>query len=120
MIHVKKQVISSHGASGFVHAASFIGYLIERGMLSHDLVRLHLTKPLTNHHYNHRYNYAGEITAEDQLGRVRANAIYQLFAIARNTLLQGLLEPEDVLDCFEILEIFKADARELKVLCVCL
>ena len=35
----------------------------------------------------------------------RAHAIYQLFIAAGDTLLQGLLEPQEVQDCFEKLEI---------------
>jgi hypothetical protein len=37
-----------------VRAASFVGHLIECGLLSHDLVRRHLIKPLITHHgYDH-------------------------------------------------------------------
>jgi hypothetical protein len=77
------------GVDGFVRAAQFVGHLIERGLFSHEIVRRHLIKPLVAHD---GYNY------------YRTNAIYQLFATAGNTLLQGLLEPEDVQICFEILD----------------
>jgi hypothetical protein len=58
-------------------------------LLSHDLVRRHLVKPLVAHH---GYNIH------------RARAIYQLFVAAGKTLFQGLLEPEDVKVCFETLD----------------
>jgi len=80
--------IASGGGSGFMRAASFVGYLIERGLLSHDLVRQHLVKPLISHHDDNNY---------------RINAIYQLFLAAGGTLLRGLLESEDVQVCLEIL-----------------
>jgi len=81
--------IASGGGSGFIRAASFVGYLIERGLLSHEFVRQHLVKPLIAYRGYHYY---------------RQNAIYQLFLAAGNTLLRGLLEPEDVQDCFERLK----------------
>jgi hypothetical protein len=74
--------------TGFARAASFVGHLIECGLLGHDLVRRHLIKPLIAHH-----DYSNS----------RANAIYNLFVVAGNTLLQGLLEPGDVQVCFETL-----------------
>ena len=83
------------GEKGFIGAASLIGHLIERGLLSHELVRRHLVKPLIAHHYTDR---------EDAQRSVRAMAIYQLFLAARYTLLQGLLEPGDVQTCFETLD----------------
>ena len=83
------------GGEGFVRAASFVGYLIERSLLSHELVRRHLVKPLIALHY----------TDSDGVGRsFKAMAIYQLLIAARNTLLQGLLEPEDVQACFRALD----------------
>jgi len=80
--------VASGGGVGFIRAASFVGYLIEWGLLSHELVRQHLVKPLIAHH---GINYH------------RPNAIYQLFFAAGNTLLRGLLDPEDVRVCFETL-----------------
>ena len=87
---------SSSGGPSFIRAASFVGYLIEWGLLEHDLVRRHLIKSLTQHHYcpgNKDYPEA-----------VRANAIYQLFIAAGDTLLQGLLASEDAQVCFGILD----------------
>ena len=88
-----------------MRAASFVGYLIERGLLSHELARQHLIKPLISHGDN---NYH------------RASAIHQLFHTAGNTLLCGLLEPEDVQTCFEVLgpwigRIGGLDAVEMQV-----
>ena len=81
--------VTNGGWSGFARAASFVGHLIECGLLSHDLVRRHLIKPLITHH---RYDH------------YRARAIYELFVVAGNTLLRGLLEPGDVQVCFERLD----------------
>ena len=79
---------------GFISAASFVGHLVESGVLDRGLVRRHLIKPLINHHY----------TNTNDVGRsFRAMAIYELFVVARSTLLQGLLDPEDVQACFEML-----------------
>jgi hypothetical protein len=86
-----KDSIKSDGWSGFARAAFFVGHLIERGLLSHDLVRRHLVKPLITHRGYNKY---------------RANAFYQLFFVAGNTLLRGLLEPGDVQICFEMLDTF--------------
>jgi len=83
------------GEKGFIGAASLIGHLIERGLLSDELVRRHLVKPLIAHHYTDR---------RDAQKSVRAMAIYQLLLAARNTLLQGLLGPGDVQACFETLD----------------
>ena len=83
------------GERGFIGAASLIGHLIERGLLSHELVRRHLVKPLIAHHYTD----CGDVQRS-----IRAMAIYELFLAAGNTLLQGLLEPEDVRACFETLD----------------
>ena len=85
-----------YGGRGFVRAASFVGHLINSGLLSHELVLRHLPKPLTNH-------YDPPNTDKKSPAVVRASAIYQLFTDAGNTLLQGLLKPDDVLACFEIL-----------------
>ena len=90
-------LISSGGASGFINAASFVGHLIERRLLSHELVQRHLTKPLTNHYDDGDRNVKYP-------GATRAQAIYRLLTAAGNTLLQGLLEPDDVQACFDILD----------------
>jgi len=99
--------VASGGGPGFMYAAWFVGSLVEWGLISHDLVRQHLVKPLISHHgYNH----------------YRPNAIYRLFLAAGNTLLRGLLEPEDVRVCFEMLDtqmslgrIEGLDPRKLQV-----
>ena len=82
--------------SSDLEAASFVGHLIECGLLDHELVRLHLIKPLTTHDY---------LQPGKPEETVRVNAICQLFVAAGSTLVQGLLEPEDVRVSFEILEI---------------
>jgi len=81
--------VASGGGPGFLHAALFIGHLIELGLLNRDLVRQHLVKPLISHHGYNQY---------------RHGAIYILFLVAGNTLLRGLLKPEDVRVCFETLD----------------
>ena len=88
--------VARYGGSGFIEAASFVGHLIECGLLDHELVRLHLIKSLTTHLYP-RPGQPEET--------VKINAICRLFVAAGNTLVQGLLEPEDVQVCFKILEI---------------
>jgi hypothetical protein len=110
--------VSKNGGPGFMRAASFVGHLIERGLLDHNPVRRHILKPLTAHYYN-------ESNFKKQA--IRAHAIYGLFTTAGNTLLQGLLEPEEVQDCFNKLEtrvsigeiggMDKFDAAKLKVQC---
>ncbi|KAF9651089.1 hypothetical protein BDM02DRAFT_961652 [Thelephora ganbajun] len=56
--------IANSGSFGFINAASFVGHLIERGLLDHELVRRHLAKPLTT-------------SQKDDLElAIRANAIY--------------------------------------------
>jgi len=91
---VDARKVARWGGGGFIWAASFVGNLIECGVLDHELVRRHLIKPLINHHY----------TDTNDVGRsFRAKAIYVLFVTARDKLLQGLLEPEDVRVCFETL-----------------
>jgi hypothetical protein len=78
--------VAPGGWCGFACAASFVGHLIEYGLIGHDLVQRHLVKPLITHRgFDH----------------CRARAIYELFVTAGNTLLQGLLEPGDVQVCFE-------------------
>ena len=104
--------VARGGENGFAHAASFIGHLIECGMLDHDLVRRHLVKPLIAHY---------PTNLDDTTNRV--NAIYQLFITAGNTLLRGLLEPEDAQVCFETLDAQMRNIREfnrgkLQVQCV--
>jgi hypothetical protein len=89
-------LITTNGANGFIGAASFVGSLIEWDLLTHELAGQHLIKPLTNHKY-----LLGNVNSPET---VRANAIYQLFVAAGNTLLHGLLESEDVQVCFQILE----------------
>ena len=88
--------VASDGGYGFMEAASSVGHLIERGLLDHELVRLHLVKPLTTHHYPQ---------PEGPEATLKANAICRLFFAAGSTLAQGLLEPEDVQVCFKLLEI---------------
>ena len=97
----------------YIRAASCVGHLIEWGLLRHELVRQHLAKPLTAHHYGDN---------QDDQRSVRAMAIYQLFVVARSSLLQGLLDPEDVKACFEALNtkitlkgVVGPDAAELSV-----
>jgi len=86
------------GGENFIRAASFVGHLIEYGLLSDELVRRHLVKPLTSHCYEkNSYTLASVY---------RSKAIYQLFIVAGNKLLQGLLEPEDVRACLGILDIY--------------
>ena len=86
--------IASGGGNGFIRAASFVGHLIECGLLSRELVRQHLIKPLIDHHGG---------TGGDH---VRANAIYELFLAAGNGLFQGLFEAEDIRICFENLSVY--------------
>lgn len=88
--------VSECGGPGFVRAASFVGYLIQCGLVDHKLVRRHILKPLMAHYY---------IPSNSMKQTPRAHAIYQLFIAAGDTLLQGLLEPQEVQDCFEKLEI---------------
>ncbi|KAF9646064.1 hypothetical protein BDM02DRAFT_3119300 [Thelephora ganbajun] len=94
-------LVSSNGS--FARAASFVGHLIEWGLLSNDLVRQHLIKPLTNHYYY-------DTGSDPEI--IRANVIYQLFIAAGNTLLQGLLKAEDVQVCFEMLDA-QASAKKI-------
>ena len=86
--------VANGGGYGFVNAASFIGHLIDCDLLDRELVRLHLIKSLTTHRYPR---------AETPAETVRVGAIRRLFIIAGDTLVQGLLEPEDVRVCFGIL-----------------
>ena len=101
--------IARCGGKGFVRTAELVGYFIEYGLLSHELVRQHLVKPLIAHHYT---------DGNDAGGIIRANAIYKLFITAGNTLLRGLLEPEDVQVCFQIVNAKKgSDPGKLQVWC---
>lgn len=108
--------ISNNGpAPGFIRAASFVGYLIEWSLLSRELIRQHLVKPLISHHQKYDNELSPDI--------VRATAIYQLFAAAGNSLLCGLLGTEDVQVCFEILDsrhrwITGFDPAKLQVWCI--
>ena len=86
--------VARNGGRGFVEVASFVGHLIECDLLDHELVRLHLIKLLTTHYY---------LQPGGSSETVRVNAICRLFVAAGSTLVQGLLEPEDVRVCFEIL-----------------
>ena len=87
--------VARYRGYGFIRAASFVGHLIQCGVLDHDLIRRHLIKPLITHRY----------TTPDDVGRFfRAMAIYNLFVAAGDTLLQGFLEPEDVEACFKTLD----------------
>ena len=88
--------VSGGKGQGFIRAASFVGYLIEWELLGRELVQRHLTKSLTNHYDN---DHGGSSP-----GAYRAVAIYKLFIAARDTLLQGFLEPEDVQACFDTLK----------------
>jgi len=100
--------VTPSGGEGFVRAASFLGYLIDQGLLAHELVRRHLVKPLISHHYTDQGNVQNK--------SFRTMAIYQLLVTAGNTLLQGLLGPEDVQACFETLGSGAGfDAEKLQV-----
>ena len=111
-------LVSKRGGPGFMHSASFVGHLIECGLIRHGLVRRHILKPLTAHYYN-------ESNLRKQA--IRAHAIYNLFTTAGNTLLQGLLDPEEVQDCFKRLDtrvsfdeiggMGQLDSAKLKVWC---
>jgi hypothetical protein len=92
--------VTSCGGGGLVRAGMFVGHLIECGLLSHDLVRRHLIKPLVAH-YGFDYH--------------RANAIYHLFIVAGNTLLQGLLEPGDVQVSFEMFDTLAEKGARLDI-----
>ena len=98
--------------SSFKGAAWLVGRLIQRGLFSHEVVRRHLVKPLISHHYTDR---------DDVERSVRVMAIYNLFITARNQLLQGLLDPEDVQTCFKALDtkilpkVGNLDPAKLKV-----
>ena len=100
----------------FTSVASFVGYLIKWELFSHELVRRHLTKCLTNHH-DHDSD-RGPRTS----GAIRARAVYSLLTAGSDPLLRGLLEPDDVRDCFSILDAWCPwdigfNAAEVKVEC---
>jgi hypothetical protein len=108
------EIANNSGGNGFARAASFVGHLIDRSLLSQELVQQHLVGPLINHCY-----YGSQ---KHQWEPPRASAIYQLFIAAGGTLLQGLLEAEDVRLCFETLDaqstagtIVGYDAARVKV-----
>ena len=92
-------VLPSEGGKAFICAASFVGHLIERDLLSRELVWRYLKPLAPGYNGNQRWN--GVCNGVDPV--IRASAIYQLFTTAGNTLLQGLLEPGDVQIWFEIL-----------------
>ena len=105
--------IASGGGYGFIRAASFVGHLIAYDLLSQELVRKHLIKPLINHY---------DEDSKSHLDAVWASAIYQLFIAAGKSLFEGLLEAEDVRLGFETLdaqskiwEIGGYDAARVKV-----
>ena len=100
----KNGEIPCGGANGFICAAYSVGRLIERGLLSQELVRRHLIKPLINH-------YDGYNDSKSSWEFIRAKTIYNLFIAAGGALFQGLLEAEDIRVCFEIL-----DAQNRKIL----
>ena len=97
-----QSLLMRDATSGFVRAASFVGYLIKWGLLAHELVKRHLIKPLINH--NNNFNFDSYYRPQNSPEAVRANAIYKLFTAAEDTLLQGLLEPKDVQVCFGIFD----------------
>ena len=96
------------GGPGFIRAASCVGYLIKSGLLSHELVQRHLTKPLTNYYNN-------DCSTTQSPGAIRASAIYELFTVAGNTLLHGLLEPDDVQACFSLLYTCNLKTKQFDV-----
>ena len=87
--------VAKGGGCGFREAASFVGNFIQRDLLNHKLVRQHLIKSLITHYYP---------SPGTQQEIVRINAIFQVFVVAGDVLVQGLLEPDDARACFEILE----------------
>ena len=103
MVSYNGSIANNSGGRGFLRAASFVGHLIEHGLLSQGLLRQHLIKPLINH-YDGDPRYIQD--------PVWANAIYQLFIAAGSALFQDLLEPEDVRLSFETLD---AQSRLVKI-----
>ena len=108
--------VTRWGDGGFINAALSVGHLIECGILDRELIRRHIVKPLITH------RYAGG--GNPQQKSFRASAIYQLLVSAGNSLLQGLLEPDDVQVCLETLEsqlpfrtVVGLDAEKLQVRC---
>ena len=109
--------VANGGGGGFMEAASFVGHLIECDLLNHKLVRQHLIKPLTIHYY------PSPGTIQEL---VRSAAIFRLFVAAGNTLVQGLLEPDDARACFDVLEtklsnpdeIARLSTTKLEVQCI--
>lgn len=94
-VHWSTSPVSKCGGPGFIRAASFVGHLIKCDLICHELVRRYIFKPVLTQYYSAE-NWSKQATG--------ANAIYQLFAATGNTLLQGLLEPQDVQACFGRLE----------------
>ena len=91
----KDGLVAIGGGYRFMEVTSYIGHLVEHGLFSPELVRLHLIRSLTMHHYS---------SPNRPAETVRANAICRLFCIAGDVLLRGLLEPEDIRVCFEIVK----------------
>ena len=75
--------VAMGGGEGFIRATSFVEYLIERGLLSSDLVRRHLVKPLIAHHYEDQ---------DDVQRSVRAIALKRREEEQRNNV--GVQEPK--------------------------
>lgn len=94
--------VSQNGGQGFIRAASFVGCLINWGLLSHEFAQLHLARPLINHY---------GISRTSDSAFVRASAVYRLLTAAGNVLFQGLLDPEDIRACFEMLD---AEAQRIE------
>lgn len=108
LIHNYSDSIASCGGDGFKRAASFVGQLVKNDLLSHDLARRHLIKPLITHNDDNDGDGDND----------RVNAIYELFAAAGSTLLQGLIEPKDVQLSFQIMDKSShLDKQKVKVHC---
>jgi len=107
--------VGRYGGGGLINTALSVGHLVERGLFNREFVRRHLVKPLITHRYVDGVNVHQK--------SFRVEAIYHLLSAA-NTLLQGLIEPEDVNVCFEMLEseipqgrVPGLDAGKLSVRC---
>lgn len=102
----------------FIRAASFVGYIVEWDLVSREFVRQNLVKPLISHYYYEEYE-------SERIQRcIRTMAIHRLFVAAKNTLLQGYLEPRDVQVCFDYLDarislkgMMGPDPAEINVRC---
>jgi len=107
--------VARWGGGGLKNIASSVGHLVEHGLFNRELARRHLVKPMITHRYVDSANVHQK--------SFRAEAIYYLLS-AGKTLLQGLLEPEDVKVCFEMLEseipfgrVTRLNAEKLTVRC---